>query len=80
MRSHGKIFGLVPYDLRAPTPRRLLRNAWNPRDERFFVPTTFGIGWGVNLRSARRHPLQALLFAAVMAYGVREEFLSERDR
>ena len=80
MRSHGKVLGLIPYDLRAPSPRRLLRNLWNPRDERFFVPTSFGIGWGVNLGSARRHPFRALLFAVLVARAVWNEFLSDRDR
>lgn len=64
MRSHGQILGLVPYDFRAPSLARLRERLWNPQAERFVVPTFFGVGWTVNLRSAPRHPLQALALAA----------------
>ena len=60
MRSHGKFLGLIPYDVRPPSLARLRERLWNPRDERFLVPTFFGVGWTVNLRSAPRHPIQAL--------------------
>ncbi len=68
MRSHGKIFGLVPYDLRAPTLARLRERLWNAGDARFLVPTVFGVGWTVNFRSAPRHPAQALLLAAFVLW------------
>jgi hypothetical protein len=29
-------------------PQRILRNMWNPEDERVFPPKVFGIGWDVN--------------------------------
>jgi Family of unknown function (DUF5808) len=68
MRSHGKILRLVPYDLRSPTLTRVQQTLWNAGNERFLVPTSFGIGWTVNLRNAPRHPLQALLFAAFVLW------------
>ncbi len=58
-RTHGKILGLVPYDFRTPSLQRARRTFWNPDDERFLVPTLFGVGWTVNTRSAPRHPFQA---------------------
>jgi hypothetical protein len=68
MKSHGKLLGLVPYDLRALTFGRARERLWNGRDERFFVPAVFGLGWSVNLRSAPRHPAQALLRAAFVLW------------
>ena len=70
MKSHGRILGLVPYDLRVPTLARTRERVWNAGDERFFVPTVFGAGWTVNLRSAPRHPLQALLLAAFILWRI----------
>lgn len=70
-RSHGKIFGLVPYDLRLPTLARTRQTLWNREDERFLVPTLFGAGWSVNLRSVPRHPWQALLLAVFILWRVR---------
>ncbi len=68
VRSHGKIFGLVPYDLRPPTLERARRTFWNAGDSRFLVSTFFGAGWTANLRSAPHHPLQALLLAAFLLW------------
>ncbi len=45
---HGSLAGLVPYDLRFPTPARLRAALWNPEDPRLLVPTAFGVGWSVN--------------------------------
>jgi hypothetical protein len=45
---HGKIAGIVPYDLRVPTLARFRAAFWNPDDPRFLVPTAFGVGWSVN--------------------------------
>jgi len=70
-RSHGEILGLVPYDFRFPNPARARRTFWNPGDERFLVPTFFGIGWTANLRSVPRHPLQAVLVAAFVLWRIR---------
>ena len=69
--SHGKILGLVPYDLRVPSFGKIRRTLWNADEERFIVPTIFGTGWTVNLRSATRHPVQAGLFAALVVWGIR---------
>lgn len=44
----GKILGLVPYDLRAPTPARVVRTLWNPRSPDLIVPHAFGVGWSIN--------------------------------
>jgi hypothetical protein len=44
---HGEI-AKVPYDFRAPSPRRLMRQAWAPEDPRIIVPRAFGVGWGLN--------------------------------
>jgi hypothetical protein len=29
-------------------PAKMVRNYWNPEDERIFPPKVFGIGWDVN--------------------------------
>ena len=71
MRSHGKIFGLVPYELRPPSLERARRTFWNAEDSRFLVPTFVGAGWTANLRSAPRHLLQALLLAAFVLWRLR---------
>jgi hypothetical protein len=78
--SHGKLFGLLPYDFRPPTLTRLRRKLWNREDERFIVPIFFGIGWSVNLRHAPRHPLQALLLAALILWRLRTRRDSDRGR
>ena len=70
MRPHGKILGLIPYDVRYPSLTRLRERLWNPRDGRFLVPTFFGVGWTVNLRSAPRHPLQASMLAAFVLWRI----------
>jgi hypothetical protein len=71
VRSHGKIFGLVPYDFRPPSLERARWTFWNAEDSRFLVPTFFGVGWTANLNSAPRHPLQALLLAAFILWRLR---------
>ena len=45
---HGTLLGLVPYDLRPPTPGRFARTFWNPDQSAIVVPTAFGVGWSVN--------------------------------
>jgi hypothetical protein len=78
--SHGKLFGLLPYDFRPPTLTRLRRTLWNREDERFLVPIYIGVGWSVNLRCAARHPLQVLLLAALILWrlGVRRDSVRGR--
>jgi uncharacterized membrane protein len=48
-RAHGELLGLVPYDFRVPTVDRAKDRTWNPRSSRILTPTTFGVGWSVNL-------------------------------
>jgi hypothetical protein len=48
-RRHGELFGFVPYDFRIPTPERARRHTWSPSSTRILTPTTFGVGWSVNL-------------------------------
>jgi hypothetical protein len=79
-RSHGKIFGLVPYDFRPPSPARARETFWNGGDHRLLVPTFFGVGWTVNLRNAPRHPLQALLLVAFVIWRLRARWSAGRER
>ncbi|MDP8952183.1 MAG: hypothetical protein M3N18_08105 [Actinomycetota bacterium] len=79
-KSHGEIFGVVPYDFRPPTLARARETFWNTGDERFPLPTLFGVGWTVNLRSAPRHPWQALLLVAFVAWRLRARRNSGRER
>ncbi len=48
-RDHGELFGFVPYDFRVPTAERAKRHTWDPNSPRLLTPTTFGVGWSVNL-------------------------------
>jgi hypothetical protein len=70
-RSHGELLGLVPYDFRFPSLRRVGLRLWNAEDRRFVVPTIFGVGWTLNLRNAPRHPVQAALVAAFVLWRIR---------
>src|SRR5437867_10559228 len=45
----GRLLGVVPYDFRLPTPRRVLDAYWNPESDRLFADQPFGVGWAVNL-------------------------------
>ena len=49
---HGSV-GVVPYDFRAPTPKRIKRSLWAPDDRRVLVPRAFGVGWSVNFAALR---------------------------
>ena len=44
---HGKLAGVVPYDLRPPTLERVRSRLWNPDDPHVLVPHVFGVGWTV---------------------------------
>ena len=79
-KSHGKIFGLVPYDFRTPTLARARETFWNVGDHRFLIPIFFSVGWTVNLRSGPRHPWQALLLAAFVVWRLRARWSSGRER
>ena len=78
--SHGKILGLLPYDFRPSTLPRFRWTLPNRGDERFLIPIFFGVGWSVNLRSAPRHPLHALLLAAPILWRLRTRRESGRGR
>ena len=71
VRSRGKILGLVPYDSRSPSLERAQRTFQNAEYSHFVVPTFSGVGWMANLRSAPRHPWQALLLAAFVLWRLR---------
>lgn len=46
---HGRVAGVVPYDLRPPTLDRVRAAWWSPDDRRIFTDRAFGVGWAVNL-------------------------------
>lgn len=46
---HGTLGGVVPYDLRFPTPARVKRSLWSPEDEHLLLPRAAGVGWSPNL-------------------------------
>jgi Family of unknown function (DUF5808) len=48
-RRSGEVFGLVPYDFRLPSLDRTRLHTWNPSSSRILTPTTFGVGWTLNL-------------------------------
>jgi hypothetical protein len=48
----GRLLG-IPYSFRPPTPARIRRSYWNPRDRRLFTERVFGVGWAINLARAR---------------------------
>ena len=80
MVSRIKSFGLVPYDFRSPSLARARQTFWNARDERFLVPIFFGMGRTVNLKSAPRHPLRALLLKALIVWRLRVTRNSRGER
>src|SRR2546430_13077910 len=49
----GRVFGLVPYDFRPPTWKRIRDAYWNPESDRLFSDRVFGVGWAVNLYRAK---------------------------
>ena len=71
MRLYGNLLDLFPYDARSPNLVRLRERLWNPRDERFLVPTFFGVGWTTNLRNAPYHPLQVPMLVAFVLWRIR---------
>ena len=46
---HGRLFDVVPYDFRIPTPRKLMHAFWNPDSNNIFSEQPFGVGWTINL-------------------------------
>ncbi len=49
----GRVFGIVPYDFRPPTWRRIRDAYWNPNSEHLFSDRVFGVGWALNLHRAK---------------------------
>ena len=45
----GELGGVIPYDLRLPTPSRVKASFWSPDDSRLFLPRAGGVGWSPNL-------------------------------
>lgn len=50
---HGKVGGVVPYDFRPPTWRRIRDAYWNPDSDHLFSDRVFGVGWAVNMYRAK---------------------------
>lgn len=51
----GRVLG-VPYDLRLPTPARVLAGLWAPEDPRWVIERgPCGLGWSLNLARLVRH-------------------------
>jgi hypothetical protein len=48
----GKVWQVVPYDLRPPTWARVRERMWAPDRPGFITPNVFGVGWTVNLGRA----------------------------
>lgn len=51
---HGKLLGVVPYDLRIPKLDDLRRAYWNPRSQAIFTDRPLGVGWAVNVPTLLR--------------------------
>src|SRR2546426_12135137 len=49
----GRGFGLVPYDFRPPTWKRIRHAYWNPEADRLFSDRVLGVGWADNLYRAK---------------------------
>ncbi|MBT8208333.1 MAG: hypothetical protein KJO18_08680 [Acidimicrobiia bacterium] len=45
---HGEVAGLIPYDFRRPSVRRIRKRFWDPSGP-LLTPQVFGVGWTVNL-------------------------------
>jgi len=50
---HGKVAGLLPYDLRRPTIERFREASWNP-DGPILSSKAWGFGWAPNLGAIKR--------------------------
>ena len=51
---HGRVAGLIPYDFRKPTFRRVANAMWAPDNPSLLTDTVFGVGWSVNLAQLPR--------------------------
>jgi len=50
---HGKVAGLVPYDLRKPTIERFRDTYWNP-DGPILSSKAWGVGWAPNFGAFKK--------------------------
>jgi hypothetical protein len=46
---HGRLFGVIPYDFRLPTPARIRDAYFNTKSDTVFTPEPIGVGWAVNV-------------------------------
>ena len=46
---NGRLLGVIPYDLRVPTFRRLRDSYFNTRSPALFTSQPVGVGWSVNI-------------------------------
>src|SRR5712691_9902633 len=46
---HGKLAGIVPYELRRPTFQRVRETYWAPADAHVVKPAVWGVGWTLNV-------------------------------
>lgn len=51
---HGKLLGVVPYDLRIPKLNDLRLAYWNPRSQKVFTERPLGVGWAINVPTLLR--------------------------
>jgi len=51
---HGRVAGLIPYDFRKPTLRRVVHALWAPDNPSLFTDTALGVGWSLNLAQLPR--------------------------
>jgi hypothetical protein len=50
---HGKVLGLVPYELRKPTIERFRKTYWNPGGP-VISSKAWGVGWAPNFGAVKR--------------------------
>ncbi|HET8569484.1 MAG TPA: hypothetical protein VFM93_10920 [Candidatus Limnocylindria bacterium] len=51
---HGKVLGIVPYDLRMPSIEKVRKAYWDPSRDEIFSEDVVGVGWAVNIPVAIR--------------------------
>lgn len=72
----GRVLGVVPYDFSPPTWDRVRRAYWNPEDPRLFTDRVLGVGWAINLHSARA--LFLGLYSKLVGFGDQSVRLDHR--
>ena len=69
---HGKVGGLIPYDLRVPTVERVKAAYWDPESDQVFTDKVIGVGWAVNVPVLIRKLNEASRQYSDMATTIRE--------